>query len=92
MRGPCDFTGTVGGVSGDGIGVTGGSTGDNAAGAVIGFNCGFSRRFIFGWGSVQTNSFTIVRLVLTPCRVSNPAMASHEAPLQRSSMTTSRHG
>jgi len=81
MRGPCDFTGTVGGGSGDGIGAIGGCTGDNAAGAVIGFNCGFRRRFIFGWGSVQTNSFTIVRLVLTPCRVSNPAMASHEAPL-----------
>ena len=92
MRGPRDFSGTVGGDSGDGIGTTGGRTGDDDAGAGIGFNCGFRRRFIFGWGSVQTNSFTIVRLVLTPCRVSNPAMASHEAPLSRSSMMTSRQG
>lgn len=92
MRGPGDFTGTVGGGSGEGIGATGGCTGDNAAGIIFGFNFGFRRRFTFGCGSVQTNSFTIVRLVLTPCRVSNPAMASHEAPLSRSSMTTSRHG
>lgn len=91
MRGPCDFTG-VGGGSGDGSGAMGGCTCDIAAGAVMGFNSGFRRRFIFGSGSVQTNSFTIVRLVLTPCLVSNSAMASHEAPLKRSSMTTSRHG
>jgi len=92
MRGPCDFNGTGVGSSGDGIGATGGCTGNNAADAVFGFNCGFCRRFTFGWGSVQTNSLTIVRLVLTPCRVNNPAMAPHEAPLSRSSMMTSRQG
>ena len=89
MCGPRDFAGVLwmGEGSGRGTGATGGWTGGDTAGAVAGFKRGF--RFAFDWWSVQTNSFTIVRLVLTPCRVSNPAMASHEAPFWRSSLMTS---
>lgn len=50
------------------------------------------RCVLFSCFSIRTNSFTIVRLVLTPCRFSNSAMASQDAPFPRNSMITSRHG
>ncbi len=94
MRGPADLIGALSGetCSESGAGSTCGFAVGDIVGIVTAGVRGFLLRFIFGCGSVQTNSLTIVRLVLTPCRVSNSAMASHEAPLPRSSKMTSRQG
>lgn len=69
-----------------------GAGGCGASGCAADDKPAFLRRKLFDGLSICRNSFTIVRLVLTPYRLSNSAMASQDAPFSRNSMITSRHG